>query len=274
MKNEYYVYCYLDEYKNTLYVGITNNMHSRNGNHKRKQHWYEEVNEIIYYTFSDETTQRMVEIYLINERKAKYNNVHNYEETPSIKIELPKFENYQPNLIKTKISKNNKFSKIPNKTSKIKINYFKDAIKLNREIRFEDIMLGNKKILFNEFRSIELKFGDYNTKKDYNEIDLKSFYYESEKFEDEKNFYIVLKDKKQIEIFKDSYLCLDFGSKSGRSGGLGLLSSFYEPKKETLSFTFNKEILEDYVSEYIPDVSYFFSNLMKCEKKEISFSKF
>jgi predicted GIY-YIG superfamily endonuclease len=266
MKKEFYVYYYLDVNKNTLYVGKTNNMFTRNNDHQRYKEWYGEVNEIFHYIFSDETTQRMVELFLINELKAIHNEVYNYGDTPSIKIELPESKLYDSAAyLNSKISKNNK-------PPKIKINHLDDAINLNREIRFEDIMYGNKKILFSESRYIQYKFGNYNTKIDYDENELKSFYLESDKFEDEKNFYIVLKDKKQIEVFKDSYLHLDFGGKSGGCGGLGLLHSSYNQKKETLTFHFGKEVLENYVAEYIPNVSEFFSNLMKCEKKELAFN--
>lgn len=251
MKNKFYVYYYLNKNKDTLYVGKTDNIDIRNKNHQGCKKWYEDVNEIFYYNFPDAPTQRMIEIYLINKRKAIHNKVHQYRVVPNIEIKLPKFLNYDPNnkIIKKRITKQINIEK-----------HLEDVIELDRDIEFEDIMWGDKSILINENTCVKMEFINKENKK-YNRETLHFFYYESDKSEDKDFYYLTIKDEKQIKIFNQANIYIKLQDKNGSFKGKGILySSFYD--YETLTFKFNKELLENNISPIIPTINSFFSNLM------------
>ena len=275
MKPNFFVYYYLDINKETLYVGKTDKMNSRNGDHQRTKKWYKKVKEIYYFNYPDAPTQRMIEIYLINKLKAKHNTVHRYDVIPSIELELPDFIKYEPfvKINKSRVSnasKRAKISKIPKEpkitkvfksTKKVKKNRYEESRRVIRNIKFEDIMWANRKIAINEITYVELEFAD-KAKKRFNKEQLNFFYYESDKFEDKEKYYFVIKDKKQIEIFQQSIIYLKLSG--ALIGGKGILySSFYNNNEETLTFEFSKDLLEELISPIIPNINEFFSNLVK-----------
>ena len=75
---KYYVYRFLDKYKNIIYVGYTSQLLStRMDQHFTKGHLpkecYDSVAEIQYKAFANNCDAMMLEIYYINLYKPKYN---------------------------------------------------------------------------------------------------------------------------------------------------------------------------------------------------------
>jgi len=92
--SKYYVYRFLDEAGNIIYIGKTNNINKR----MESQHFsqqghlprecYLETCRIEYAQLKTDNTMRIYEIYLISKYKPAYNQEFNYKDE-AIGIELP-----------------------------------------------------------------------------------------------------------------------------------------------------------------------------------------
>jgi len=69
----YYIYRFLNQEKEVIYVGKTNKLRVRFSQHEKDKIWWNEVKYIEYTTIGGKLWCSIYEVYYINKTKAKYN---------------------------------------------------------------------------------------------------------------------------------------------------------------------------------------------------------
>lgn len=126
---------------NLLYVGKTNNFHTRLRNHMALQPWKNEITHISIAKCKNKIDMDIYEIYYINKLNPKYNKAIVYNESPTFEIKELSFKKFE--LTKFLNTSNSKKSKV------------KDHIGVNEKRKYEIEELLSKSIEINQGEKID-----------------------------------------------------------------------------------------------------------------------
>lgn len=104
---KYYVYMFLDERNNVIYVGRTTELNKRMSGHKHlSDECYRSIKTRLYAELESYADMAIYELYYINKIKPKYNTSQKKDEPVKLELEELKWKKYKSNdHIKLKITK-------------------------------------------------------------------------------------------------------------------------------------------------------------------------
>lgn len=186
MNNKFYVYKWVDNNDNILYIGKTTNIENRTKQHIHDKDWINKDTKLYYAELPNKTDMDIYEIYYINKFKPMHNTNYMNEATFSFALPELKF----------------KLFKQKEKVKKIKPNllFFKDPFVINKNEMGESL-----KWLYIEVNNMDsFKLTNsylYELIKDYQEDFVRLFYDLCSSFEERGNK--VYLDKKKTLFFKN-----------------------------------------------------------------------
>ncbi len=223
---KYYIYKFVDENDNVLYVGKSRNIKSRIQSHIREKQWIKKNCKVFIAETHNHADMDIYELYYINKLNPKYNIANAYNDGFSINLIDLDFKHY-------KTIKENEIPKKLNNSNNNNDNNISEVIKC--EYRNYEELPFNNQIGYILNKDVYEKIHKYLYDLDF----LKGYEFQySDCGNESLRFTFLFNTNKEVII-----------RINGSCGDLFFVndSMYYSTIKDTLTMIYNKEIIRDYV---------------------------